>query len=88
MSAKDPYCCPGLKFMVSEAGTGISVVVRGGDRLFLSLFAMSRDRSFVAATGMRFCPACGQDTDELIARNHAFFTALAKRHADLLPKGW
>lgn len=88
MTYPDPLCCAGLRFAIEDAGIGLSVVARNPDKPFLSLFAASKDRSFVTSTGMRFCPFCGRDIDDLIAAERDYFVELAKKHAPLLPPGW
>lgn len=84
----DPLCCPGLRFAIENAGVGLSVVCRNPDAPRLSLYAASKDRSFVTTTGMRYCPFCGRSIHELVASDRAYFVELAKRHVPLLPPDW
>lgn len=81
-----PYCCEGMRFAIEDAGHGIFVVVRGLEHPRLCMYAMSRDGSFCAQTGLPFCPACGRPTRELLGAHPAHYSELARQHSIQFPR--
>ncbi|MCB9766193.1 MAG: hypothetical protein H6739_40835 [Alphaproteobacteria bacterium] len=84
MNTSSPYCCSGMRFALEDTEVGLFFIARDPARPWVSLCAASRDRRFIATTGMRFCPACGTRVDETVAKAPAFFAALARQHMNLL----